>query len=200
MANNIHGIVLAAGASSRMGKPKPLLEADGTTFLERAIKLLRTAGCTYVVAVVNDSDEWITRVADTAGAAVVINDQPESEQIDSLRLAIANLPDGYEAVVVMPVDFPRIRQQTVSALVQEYARQPAAVLNPAHKGRAGHPVIFSRDVVTELLRPDLPDGARSVIDRHTREARTLEVDDPGVLIDIDTPADYQQHVGSSAND
>jgi molybdenum cofactor cytidylyltransferase len=100
----------------------------------------------------------------------------------------------------MPVDFPRIRQQTVTALVQEYFRQPAVVLNPAHKGRAGHPVIFSRDVVTELLRPDLPDGARSVIERHTREARTLEVDDPGVLIDIDTPADYQQHVGSSAND
>lgn len=199
MANNIYGIVLAAGASSRMGKPKPLLEADGTTFLERAIKLLRTAGCTYVVAVVNDDDDWVTRVADTAGAAVVINDQPESEQIDSLRLAIANLPDGYEAVMVMPVDFPRIQQQTVSALVQDYSRQPSAVLNPAHKGRAGHPVIFSRDVVTELLRPDLPDGARSVIERHTREARTLEVDDPGVLIDIDTPADYQQHVGSGAN-
>jgi molybdenum cofactor cytidylyltransferase len=199
MANNIHGIVLAAGASSRMGKPKPLLEADGTTFLERAIKLLRTAGCTYVVAVVNDGDDWITRVADTAGAAVIINDQPESEQIDSLRLAIANLPDGYEAVVVMPVDFPRIQQQTVNALVQDYSRQPTAVLNPAHKGHAGHPVIFSRDVVTELLRPDLPDGARSVIERHTREARTLEVEDPGVLIDIDTPADYQQHVGSGAN-
>ena len=199
MASNIHGIVLAAGASSRMGKPKPLLEADGTTFLERAIKLLRTAGCTYVVAVVNDGDDWITRVADTAGAAVIINDQPASEQIDSLRLGIANLPDGYEAVVVMPVDFPRIQQQTVNALLQDYSRQPTAVLNPAHKGRAGHPVIFSRDVVTELLRPDLPDGARSVIERHTREARTLEVDDPGVLIDIDTPADYQQHVGSGAN-
>jgi CTP:molybdopterin cytidylyltransferase MocA len=199
MAINIHGIVLAAGASRRMGRPKPLLEADGTTFLERAIKLLRTAGCTYVVAVVNDGDDWITRVADTAGAAVVINDQPDSEQIDSLRLAIANLPDGYEAVVVMPVDFPRVQQQTVNALLQDFSRQPSAVLNPAHKGRAGHPVIFSRDVVAELLRPDLPDGARSVIERHSREARTLEVEDPGVLIDIDTPADYQQHVGSGAN-
>jgi molybdenum cofactor cytidylyltransferase len=200
MTTNIHGIVLAAGASSRMGKPKPLLEADGTTFLERAIKLLRTAGCTYVVAVVNESDDWIARVADTAGAAVVINDRPDSEQIDSLRLAIANLPEGYDAVVVMPVDFPRVQQETVTALLQEYTRKPAAVMNPAHEGNPGHPVIFSRDVVTELLRPDLPDGARSIIERHTREARTVEVEDPGVLIDIDTPADYQQHVGSSAND
>src|SRR5687767_13114110 len=104
---NIDGVVLAAGASTRMGEPKPLLPADGTTFLERAIKLLRTAGCRYVVAVVNDSDDWIARVADATGAAVVINDRKDSEQIDSLRLAIANLPDGYDAVVVLPVDFPR---------------------------------------------------------------------------------------------
>jgi molybdenum cofactor cytidylyltransferase len=199
MPKNIHGIVLAAGASTRMGKPKPLLEADGTTFLERAIKLLRTAGCTYVVAVVNDSDDWIARVADSSGAAVVINDRADSEQIDSLQLAIANLPDGYDAVVVLPVDFPRVKQETVNALLQQFSRKPAAVLSPAHKGRAGHPVIFSRDVVTELLRPDLPDGARSVIERHTRDAQTLEVDDAGVLIDIDTPADYQQHVGQGAS-
>src|SRR5688500_19901080 len=118
MPKNIHGVVLAAGASTRMGIPKPLLEVDGTTFLERAIKVLRTAGCTYVVAVVNDSDDWIARVADSSGAAVVINDQPKSQQIDSLQLAIANLPDGYDAVVVLPVDFPRVTQETVNALLE----------------------------------------------------------------------------------
>ena len=199
MPKNIHGVVLAAGASTRMGRPKPLLEVDGTTFLERAIKLLRTAGCTYVVAVVNGSDDWIARVADSSGAAVVINDQPKSQQIDSLQLAIANLPDGYDAVVVLPVDFPRVKQETVNALLEEFSRAQPAVLNPAHNGKPGHPVIFSRDVVIELLRPDLPAGARSVVERHTRDAQTLDVDDPGVLIDIDTPADYQRHVSSNAN-
>ena len=69
--------------------------------------------------------------------------------------------------------------------------------DPSYRGQAGHPVVFSRDVVTELLRPDLPDGARTVIDQHREDARTIEVDDEGVLIDIDTPADYQQHVGGS---
>ena len=199
MPGNIHGIVLAAGASRRMGRPKPLLEADGTTFLERAIKLLRTAGCTYVIAVVNDSDDWIARVADTTGAAVVINDRPDSEQIDSLQLAIANLPENYDGVVVLPVDFPRVKQETVTALLQEFTRKRPAVLNPSHNGRSGHPVIFSRDVVTELLRPNLPEGARTVIERHSRDAEIMDVDDPGVLIDIDTPADYQQHVGTGAN-
>jgi CTP:molybdopterin cytidylyltransferase MocA len=194
----IEGIVLAAGASRRMGEPKALLEVDGQPFLERAIRLLRQAGCRYVLAVVAPDDDWIVRIADTSGAAVVINDKADSEQIDSLRLGIANLPDDYDAVVVLPVDFPRVQQKTVDALFAEYARQPSAVLNPTYHGKPGHPVIFSSDVVAELLRPDLPHGARSVIEQHTAEARTLEVDDPGVLIDIDTPADFREHVGERA--
>ena len=193
---NIDGIILAAGASRRMGEPKPLLEIEGTTFLERAVHLLRDAGCRYVIAVINNTDDWIARIADTSGAAVVINDDPASEQIDSIRLGIANLPDGYDAVAILPVDFPRVQQRTVSRLIEEYNRNPSPVLNPSHNGEPGHPVIFARDVVAELLRPDLPHGARTVIDEHQGEARTLDVNDAGVLIDIDTPADYQKHVGS----
>jgi molybdenum cofactor cytidylyltransferase len=190
----IDGIVLAAGASTRMGEPKPLLEIDGQPFIERAIKLLHHAGCRYVIAVVAPDDDWIARLADTSGAAVVINEQKDAEQIDSLRLGIANLPEGYHGVMVLPVDFPRVQPATLDALFADFARHPATVLNPAYQGKPGHPVIFSSDVVTELLHPDLPDGARTVIERHTAEARTIEVDDPGVLIDIDTPADFRAHV------
>lgn len=199
MAQNIviDGIVLAAGASSRMGQSKPLLEVDGTPFLERAIKLLRHAGCRYVIAVVNDSDDWIARLADANGAEPVINDRPDSEQIDSLRLGIANLPDGYDGIIVLPVDFPRVQPETVSALFAEFQQHPVAVLNPAFDGKPGHPVIFARDVVAELLRPDLAEGARTVIERHLAEAKTLNVDDAGVLIDIDTPADFKDHVEGS---
>ena len=193
----IDGIVLAAGASSRMGQAKALLEVEGTSFLERAVKLLRHAGCRYVIAVINDSDDWMTRIADTSGAEPVINEQPGSEQIDSLRLGIANLPDGYDAIIVLPVDFPRVQQETVNQLVAEFRQHPVAVLNPAFDGKPGHPVVFSRDVVAELLHPDLPDGARTVIDRHLAGAGTLAVDDAGVLIDIDTPADFKDHVEGS---
>jgi molybdenum cofactor cytidylyltransferase len=190
----IDGIVLAAGASRRMGEAKSLLEIEGTSFLEHAIKMLRAAGCRYIVAVVNGDDDWITRLADASGAAAVLNEQPNSEQIDSLRLGIANLPDGYDAVLVLPVDFPRVQQSTVEQLLAEYQRAPAAVINPSFQGQPGHPVLFARDVVAELLQPVLPNGARTVIAQHAREARTFEVADEGVLIDIDTPSDYQQYV------
>jgi molybdenum cofactor cytidylyltransferase len=190
---NINGIVLAAGASSRMGEPKALLEVEGVTFLERAVHLLRDAGCKYVIAVVTD-DLWIERLADVSGAAVIINDADDAEQIDSLRLGIANLPDDTDAVAVLPVDFPRVSVATVKRLVAEAARSNAPILNPAYKGVAGHPVIFASRLFPELLTPDLPEGARSVMDAHAAEAHVIDVDDPGVTIDVDTPGDYQKHV------
>jgi molybdenum cofactor cytidylyltransferase len=190
---NINGIVLAAGASSRMGEPKALLQVDGATFLERAVHLLREAGCKYVIAVVTD-DLWIERLADVSGAAVIINDADYAEQIDSLRLGIANLPDDTDAVAVLPVDFPRISVETVKRLVAEASRSDAPILNPAYNGVAGHPVIFASRLFPELLAPDLPEGARTVIDAHATEAHVIDVDDPGVTIDVDTPGDYQKHV------
>jgi molybdenum cofactor cytidylyltransferase len=190
---NINGIVLAAGASSRMGEPKALLQADGVTFLERAVHLLRDAGCKYVIAVVTD-DLWIERLADVSGAAVIINDAEDAEQIDSLRLGIANLPDDTDAVAVLPVDFPRISAATVKRLVSEAMRSDAPILNPAYNGVAGHPVIFASRLFPELLAPDLPEGARTVIDAHAEEAFVIDVDDAGVTIDVDTPSDYEKHV------
>ncbi|HEX6560067.1 MAG TPA: nucleotidyltransferase family protein [Longimicrobiales bacterium] len=189
----IDGVVLAAGASTRMGESKAQLQIEGTTFIERAIHLLRAAGCRYVVAVVAD-DDWTIRLADVSGAEPVINADRNSAQIDSLRLGIANLPEDSEAVVVLPVDFPRIEVDTVKQLIGEFARSGARIANPVRNGTTGPPVIFARSVWPELMQGDLPDGARSVMAAHQDETHTTDVTDDGVLIDIDTPSDYAQHV------
>jgi len=187
----VDAIVLAAGASSRMGSPKPLLEVDGSTFLERAVHLLREAGCRYVIAVVND-DDWIARLADISGAAVVINDKPDAEQIDSLQLGIANLPDDCAAVVVLPVDFPCIIPDTVRQLIAEFHESDCPIINPSYNGVVGHPLLIARALFPELLRRDLAEGARTVLNAHAAESRVIEVQDAGVTIDVDTPADYER--------
>ena len=81
-----------------------VVEAEpGVTFMERAVHVLREAGCRYVVAVVNEAEDWSARLADVAGAAVIINDRPSSHQIDSIRLGLAWLPDDADAAAILPV-------------------------------------------------------------------------------------------------
>jgi molybdenum cofactor cytidylyltransferase len=191
----VDGVVLAAGRSTRMGAPKPLLEVDGESFLERAIRTLRGGGCRYIVAVLNEEADWAQRLADTTGAAVVVNDDPDSEQIDSLRLALDHVPDDAAAIAVLPVDYPRIREDTVRAVVDAFRSGGAPIVLPELDGETGHPVVLARGLFGELRDSELPEGVRSLIATHGDAVRSVAVDDRGILADVDTPADYRRHVG-----
>jgi molybdenum cofactor cytidylyltransferase len=188
----VDGIVLAAGRSKRMGVSKAQLEAEpGVTLLERAIHTLREAGCRYVVAVINEEDDWAARLADVAGAAVIINDLPKSQQIDSIRLGLAHLPDDSAGAVVLPVDFPALRSSTVKLMIDAFLHSKPPVLIPVCLGQTGHPVLFSRDVFGELMTDPLPQGAETIVETHRRDRFELRVDDPSILLDVDSPDDYQ---------
>jgi molybdenum cofactor cytidylyltransferase len=190
----VDGVVLAAGRSSRMGEPKARLEIAGRSFLEQAVHSLRDAGCRYVVAVLRGDDDWSERLADVSGAAVVLNEDASSEQHDSIRLGIAALPADSGAVLVLPVDFPLVRSDTIRTLIAQFQNGDATVVRPTHAGTPGHPTLFARALYEELARADLPEGARTVIASQQGHVRDVGVDDPGVTIDIDTPEDYEHHV------
>lgn len=190
----VDAVILAAGLSTRMEKPKPLLEVGNETFLEHAIHVLKEGGCRYIVAVLNGEDDWQQRLADATGAAVVINGNPESQQLDSLRLGIAALPEDWSAVAVLPVDVPLVAAETVRALVEACAEQPAPVTLPFHNGVAGHPVVIGRSIADEVMKRHWDEGVRSLIMTHARDLREVRVIDPGILIDVDTPEDYWRYV------
>lgn len=179
-----------------MGAPKALLEMEGRTFVDRAVGAMRDGGCDEVVVVTGPADrEETPRVraaAEAAGARVVSNPSAESEQIDSLHRALAALDPDAEAMLVTPVDYPALTPAVVSALIAGFRRAPAPVARPTHAGGHGHPVLFAREVFPELLRGDLPEGARSVVHAHAARMLEVEVDEPGVLVDVDTPADYRR--------
>lgn len=186
------GIVLAAGRSRRMGAPKPLLDVGGRTFLKAAVEALRTGGCGSVIAVVGDAG---TRGEARAVGAVVVEGRPDEEQVDSLRGALDHLPPGATGVVVLPVDHPLVRPSTVRALLEAAASDRDAIIRPVHEGRPGHPTLFPRSAWPALADRSLPHGARSVVESPGTRTVEVEVDDPGVLADIDTPLAYRRHVG-----
>jgi len=193
----IPAIILAAGASSRMGRPKALLPiaADGTTFLERLVRTLRAAGVDDVIVVVGYDADLVRGVIESAGLAVrtAENQDPARGQISSLMAAleIADRP-GVQAVLVAPVDQPVVAVDTVRRLLDAYQRTRAPIVRPAHEGRHGHPVVFDRSLFDELRRADLSAGAREVIQRHRSEAIDVTVDDEGAFLDIDTPEAYER--------
>jgi molybdenum cofactor cytidylyltransferase len=196
MSNPAHvdAVILAAGQSTRMGEPKSLLEVGSETFLERTIRMLRFAGCRYIVAVVSAEEDWTQRLADATGAAIAINDVPDSQQIDSLRVGIRALPADWSAVAVLPVDIPLIADSTAKAIIDvARAEQPPLTL-PFHNGVAGHPVVIGRQLEAEVMEKQWEEGLRSLIMAHWRTLREVKVVDPAILIDIDSKEDYWRYV------
>jgi molybdenum cofactor cytidylyltransferase len=194
MERAVDGVILAAGLSSRMGQPKPLLEVGSATFAERAVATLHAAGCRTIVLVANTGADWAASLAAESGAVLVVNPRAESEQVDSLRLGVQALPADSEAALVLPVDLPLIAGETASALVRAWRAEPALLYLPFYNTVAGHPVLLDARLYDELLTADLEEGLRTLIIRHARDLGEVKVDDPGILIDIDTPDDYWRHI------
>jgi molybdenum cofactor cytidylyltransferase len=191
-------LILAAGASSRMGRTKALLPLPGGwTFLGRLDATLREAGIQDVVAVIAHDADAIQAAAATAGLRLRFtrNPDPSRGQLSSLLAGVEALPRG--PVLVTPVDLPLVSPQTVGAVIDAWQRTNAPIVRPARGGRHGHPVIFAASILDELRRADLEAGARPIVQSHLHEIVNVSVDDDGAFDDIDTPEDYARLVGRS---
>ena len=191
------GIVLAAGASSRMGRPKPLMPIGRDTFVTRVCRTLRAGGVEDLVVVAGAEMEAVAGVLGRAGlpARVIENPRRDEGQLSSVLagLALADRP-GVDAVLVQLVDVPLVQPATVAALLDAFHLTGAPIVRPVVGGRHGHPVLFARAVFDELRSADPAVGAREVVRAHEADACDVPVDDEGACRDIDTPEDYETYI------
>ena len=187
------GIVLAAGASSRMGRPKSLLPIGDGLFVTRVCTTLLEAGVDDLVVVAGPEHEAIAAALAAAGlpARVVENRRRDEGQLSSVLagLAVADRP-GVDAVLVHLVDVPLVRADTVRAVLDAFTRTHAAVVRPEVCGRHGHPVLFARRVFDDLRRADPAVGAKAVVRAHAEQVCDVAVDDEGACRDVNTPEEY----------
>lgn len=191
----LDGLILAAGAARRMGRPKALLEIEGERFLDRAVQVLRAGGCREVYVVASALPEVHAAIA-SAGARVVLNDDPASEQLDSVKCGLRALPDDSAAVAILPVDCPLVAPATVQALAAAAAHTTLPVVLPMYNGVGGHPVVLRRPFYDTVLDASDPEGLSGIIIAHGHDVELMTVTDPGILVDIDTPQEYDAFIGT----
>lgn len=195
----IAAVILAAGQASRMGRPKALLtHRDRTTsFVRYAITQAASAGVENVLVVGREEDVALEEEVAACNARFVINPHPDRGQLSSLLAALDVLENeqGVQAMMVLPVDVPLISADVMRTVIAAGRATTAPIVRAVHHGAHGHPVIFKRELFEELRAADPAVGAKAVVRADPNRVIDVEVDDPGVISDVDTPDDYQRLFG-----
>jgi molybdenum cofactor cytidylyltransferase len=197
----VSAIILAAGASSRMGEAKAALPfgRTGETVLSRIVSVILAGGVRSVTVIAGAHIDAVRHAmpGHERRARVVEHPGWAQGQLSSLIAGLNAIDDALlEAVLVTPVDVPLVSASTVAAVVAGWRRTRAPIVRPVSGDRHGHPVIFDRSVFDELRSADPNIGAKAVFAAHRDRVLNVEVNDAGAFEDIDTPADYKRVLGS----
>jgi molybdenum cofactor cytidylyltransferase len=184
----VSAIVLAAGKSERMGKPKALLRLRGRTFIENILDAIGSAGITETIVVLGHYRDQIERAVPPS-ARTVFNPRYEQGMITSLQTGIRALSPQTIGALLFLVDHPIVDIETIELLLQHAA--PNRIVVPAFQGRRGHPVMFSWSVLQEILALSPFQGANIVVHKDPERIVQVPVKSPGILVDVDTPEDFQ---------
>ena len=192
----IRGIVLAAGASSRMGQAKAALPLGqtGETLISRVVRTLLRGGVPDVTVVAGAHIDAVRMAMPShePRARVIEHVGWQQGQLSSLQAGLAAIDDPLlEAALVTLVDVPLVQPSTVGAVIAEWRRTRTPIVRPADGDRHGHPVIFDRSVFADLRAADLNAGAKSIFAKY--QVLNVPVKDPGAFIDLDTPGDYETY-------
>ena len=188
------GVILAAGASSRMGRDKALLPWRDGTFLSAAIKALQQL-TELVIVVAGKNAAALAPIVHANAAFMVINPEPERGQFSSLQVGLQEvLNRGRDAAMVTLVDRPAATPESIARLKAEYlsGRDEVWAVVPEHAGKHGHPIVVGPELLYAFLRAPATSSARDVEHAHQKHIRYLAVDDPLVAMNVDTEQDYEK--------
>ena len=187
----IAAVILAAGYSSRMGAFKPLLPFGASTVLERSIALFREAGIADIRVVVGHRADDLLPLLARLQVQPLFNARYAEGMFSSVVTAAASLEAESSAFFLLPVDFPLVRPESVAMLRSAYRKGTGGILYPAFNGRRGHPLLLATSYREVILSWQGDGGLRALLRQYQVDAASIETGDEGILLDMDTPADYE---------
>jgi molybdenum cofactor cytidylyltransferase len=191
----IASVILAAGNSSRMGKPKALLKIGPLVFLETIFNLLGESKFDPIITVLGkDFKEIFQSIQKKRKILFLRNQFPEKGQLYSIQCGLKHVPGDVPGSLIVLVDHPLVSLTTYLTIHEAAQKYPYKIIIPVFEGKRGHPVYFSRKYFNDLLTAPLSEGARYVVQKYENSIMEMPVDDPGILVDIDTPEEYNQYL------
>jgi molybdenum cofactor cytidylyltransferase len=190
LTSGVDGILLAAGESRRMGFfPKPLLKIGDETYLTHLAAAILPAVDRLIIVI--GAHAARVRPAVPADPRITIVDNPDFArgQLSSLKRGLTAVTPAARAALVHLIDHPKVAPATFREVVEAFPHGQRAIVIARYQGRRGHPVVFSRSVFAELLRAPEEQGAKVVVNADPARVGYVDTNDPGVLLDLDTPDD-----------
>ncbi|MGC2398362.1 MAG: nucleotidyltransferase family protein [Acidobacteriaceae bacterium] len=191
----ISAVILAAGTSRRMGQPKQLLPMGESTMLAQTIENLFAAELEEIVLVLGSFAETIQRNLSSQllqRLKIVLNHSYEQGIAGSLRVGLSSVDPRSSAALIVLGDQPFVHPRTLDLIVHEYRRSRAKIAVPVYREQRGNPVLLDRSVFAEAMALEGDVGCRAIFPQHLKEIMNVKVEDSGVLLDVDDPADYQR--------
>ena len=192
-ANRVAAVVLAAGSSQRMGSANKLhLPIDGT---------LLDSSIDDIVVVLGHESEATRALIDDLPVAIVYNELHESGQMTSVHCGLSALQQDYDAVVIALGDQPALRSVDIDTLIDAFlGRSGGEVVIPTYQGERGNPIVISARCRTDILAGTRNLGCRKFIDKNPELVRKVEMPHPSVVIDLDTPQQYENFCAATGFD
>lgn len=193
-AGKISAIVLAAGESRRMGRPKMLLPFRGITMIEQVIKGIRSAGIEKILVVIGAEKEKLSLLLQKISVNFCENNNYREGMLSSVMCGVRNLPQETAAMLVFPGDEPLINPSTTTKVIETYISSGKGIVIPVYQGKRGHPLLVDSKYFQEILMLDSSVGLRSLASSHQDDLVEIETDDPGILKDFDTYDEYLDEI------
>jgi molybdenum cofactor cytidylyltransferase len=191
-ASPVLGLVLAAGGSTRMGRPKQLAELDGRPLLAHVLAAVDAAPVDRVLVALGGAADAVLERVDLGRAEPLVVDGWAAGMGHVLASTLAQAGDGWEAVVVLLGDQPLVPGGAVARVVEAWRAGAGPVVTATYGGRPGHPRLFDRRLLPDLLRLTGDTGARDLLATHPDRVHQVEVGDLGSDTDIDVEADLER--------
>ncbi len=196
---HVAGIILSAGASSRMGEDKALLTWHSRSFLEHLVATLKRAGAEPRRVVLGANAEEVQRRVKFSAGEVVVNRDWQRGMLSSLIAALDSLPrEGVAAAIVCLVDHPCVSSRLIRTLIEKHEATGKLILQPTYQGRRGHPVLFAASLFDELRADPPVVGARHVVYQHAGDILEVATDEEGIVLNINDKAAYEKVLGMAA--